>query len=127
MTLKDELNAENGSFLLELRSELNWNHNAFMNLLTELFAEYKRTKANPELSRDIASGIWYISNFIENWTEHEDFPKIYSNKYYEMAYELIYDFAYAYFMSEIPYESESDIENKLIELETIYNNVLPKN
>jgi hypothetical protein len=123
MTLKDELNAENGSFLLELRSDLNWNHKSFINLLNGLFAEYKRTKGNPDLSRDIASGIWYISDFIENWTKHPDFPKIYSNEYYETAYQLIYDLSYAYFMAEIPYTSESEIENKLAQLETYYYSV----
>ena len=120
MTLKEELNAADGSFLLELRSDLKWNHNSFINLVTGLFAEYNRTKGNLDLSRDIASGIWYISDFIENWTEHQNFPKIYPDEYYEKAYELIYDLAYSYFMAESPYDSESEIENKIAELTTIY-------
>lgn len=95
MTLKDELNAENGSFLLELRTDLNWNHNSFINLLTEINNEYERTKANSNLSRDIACGIWYISDFIKNWAENKSFPKEYSAEYYEKAYELIFDLSYS--------------------------------
>ena len=119
MTLKDELNAENGSFLLELRTDFNWNHNSFVNLLSELNNECKRTKEDQYLSRDIASGIWYISDFIKSWTEHKNFQKKYSAEYYEKAYELINDLAHSYFMSESPYQSESGIENKITELKNV--------
>lgn len=114
MTIKDELNAEEGSFLLELRTDLNWNHSSFVNLLTELNNECKRTKGNPNLSREIASGIWFISDFIKNWTEHKNFPKIYPQEYYAKSYELITDLANTYFMTESLYESESEIENRIM-------------
>lgn len=123
MTLKDELNAEDGSFLLELRTNLNWNHDSFINLLTELNTECKRTKENLNLSRDTACGVWYISDFIKNWTVHPNFPKVFADEYYEKAYQLINDLAYSYFMAESPYESESEIENKISELKTFYNTV----
>lgn len=117
MTLKDELNAEDGSFLLELRTNLIWNHNSFINLLTEINREYKRTKEDSKLSREIASGIWYISDLIKSWTEHENFPKKHSAEYYEKSFELINDLAYSYFMSESPYQSENEIENKINSLQ----------
>ncbi len=119
MTLKDELNAENGSFILELRTKLHWNHNSFINLLTEINKEYKRTKENSNLPRDIASGIWYISVFIKSWSEHNSFPKEYVPEYYEKAYEIINDLAYSYFMSESPYQSESEIEIKISKLKNV--------
>ena len=119
MTLKDELNAEDGSFLLELRADLNWNHDSFINLLTELNAECKRTREIQNLPRNIASGIWYISGFIKNWTEHKNFPKKYSDEYYRKACELINHLAYTYFMAESPYEPESEIENKIAELKNV--------
>ena len=119
MTLKDELNSENGSFLLELRTELNWNHNSFINLMTEINNECNRTKRNPNLSREIACGIWHTSDLIKNWTEHKDFPKNYSAEYYEKACELINDLAYCYFMAESPYQSENEIENKIMELKNV--------
>jgi hypothetical protein len=117
MTLSDELNAEDGSFLLELRTDLSWNHNSFINLLKEINRECKRTKYDSELSREIASGIWYISDFIKSWTEHENFPKERPAEYYEKSFELINDLAYSYFMSEPPYQSENEIENKINALE----------
>ena len=98
MKLVDALKAESGSFLLELRTDLNWNHSSFINLLTELNTECKRTKENP------------------------NFPKQLVEEYYEKAYELINDLTYSYFMAESPYESESEIENKIAELKTFYNN-----
>ncbi|WP_435263869.1 hypothetical protein [Tenacibaculum sp. nBUS_03] len=122
MKLIDELKAKNGSFLLELRTDLNWNHDSFINLLTELNDECKRTKENLKLSRDTACGIWYISDFVKNWTEHQNFPKEFAEEYYEKACELINDLAYSYFMAESPYESESEIENKITKLKTFYNN-----
>jgi len=113
MTLKDELNAENGSFLLELRTEFNWNHKSFVNLMTELNNESNKTKNDSELSREITSGFWYVSDFIKNWTEHENFIKKLPTEYYNKAYELINDIVYTYFMSESPYQSENEIENKI--------------
>ena len=119
MTLIEELNAADGSFLLELRINFNWNHTSFINLLIELNKECKLTKEDLQLSREIASGVWYISDFIKSWTENENFPKKYSAAYYEKSYELIGDLAYFYFISESPYLSESEIENKILELNEI--------
>lgn len=119
MTLKDELNAENGSFILELRTELKWNHNSFINLLTKINSECKRTKESSSLPRDIAGRIWYISEFIKSWTEHKSFPKEYTAEYYEKAHGFIYDLAYSYFMAESPYQSETEIENKILELKNV--------
>ena len=119
MTLIEELNAADGSFLLELRINLNWNHTSFINLLIELNKECKLTKEDLQLPREIASGVWYISDFIKSWTENENFPKKYSAGYYEKSYELIGDLAYFYFNSESPYTSESEIENKISELNKI--------
>ncbi|WP_299158797.1 Imm41 family immunity protein [uncultured Tenacibaculum sp.] len=119
MKLIDELNAENGSFLLELRTDFNWNHNSFINLLSELNNECKQTKGDENLSRDIASGIWYISDFIKSWTKHKNFPKKYSDEYYKKAYELINDLAYSYFTSESPYQSENKIDNHITKLKNV--------
>ena len=119
MTLKDELYAENGSFILELRTELKWNHNSFINLLTEINKECKRTNESSSLPRDIAGGIWYISEFIKSWTEHKSFPKEYNDEYYEKAYGLINDLTYSYFMDVSPYQSKNEIEKKVTELKNV--------
>ncbi|MBT1706248.1 hypothetical protein [Chryseosolibacter indicus] len=119
MTLKEELNAADGSFLLELRTELTWNHNAFINLLTKINEECKRTRGDSNLDREIASGIWYSIDFIKDWVNHKNFPKAYSTEYYADAFELLNDLGYYYFMAESPYESEHEIENKIDRLKNV--------
>ena len=119
MTLKEELNATDGSFLLELRTQFRWNHNAFINLLNKINEECKRTKGESSLDREVASGIWYSIDFIKDWVNHENFPKVYSTEYYETAFELLKDLGYYYFMAESPYESESEIENKIDRLKNV--------
>jgi hypothetical protein len=117
--LIDELNAENGSFILELRTELNWNHNSFVNLISELNKEFEKTKNENKLNREIACGIWYISDFIKDWSQHENFPKKLTKEYYAKSYGLIDDLAYQYFMAESIYESKNAIEKKIEEIKTI--------
>ncbi len=119
LKLIDELNAENGSFILELRTELKWNHNSFLNLVSKLDKEFKSTKNENKLNREIACGVWYISNFIKDWSQHENFPKILAEEYYTKSYELIDDLAYQYFMAESIYETENAIEKKIEEIKTI--------
>lgn len=116
LNLLDELNAEDGSFILELRTEFNWNHHSFINLVTELHKEFLKTKNDNQLDRDIACGIWYISTFIKDWSEHENFPKQFPEEYYTKSYELIDDLTYQYFMAESMYNSKNAIEEKIEEL-----------
>ena len=119
LKLIDELNAENGSFILELRTELKWNHNSFLNLVSKLNKEFESTKNENKLKREIACGVWYISNFIKDWSQHENFPKILTEEYYTKSYELIDDLVYQYFMAESVYETENVIEKKIEEIKTI--------
>ncbi|HEY0744183.1 MAG TPA: hypothetical protein VGD40_22105 [Chryseosolibacter sp.] len=113
MTLKKELDAADGSFLLELRTGFSWNHYAFINLLRKIEEECKRTQNDTSLDREIASGIWYSINFIKDWVNHENFPKVYPSKYYEIAFGLLNELGYYYFMGESPYESENEIDGKV--------------
>lgn len=75
MKLKDEINANEGSFLLELRTEYTWNHNAFIRLLSLIHEEHLNTKDNQELSRELAFGIWFLyessRDYILNLTQSE--------------------------------------------------------
>ncbi|SEB36749.1 Immunity protein 41 [Tenacibaculum sp. MAR_2009_124] len=119
MKLIDEFDAKEGSFLLELRTDLNWNHRAFLNLLNNLLQECKKTNDHIILNRNIAEGVWYISHFIKNWSTHRNFRKEYSDEYYEKAYELIYDLATYYFSSFSPYTSGDKFETLLEELENL--------
>ncbi len=119
LKLVDELNAENGSFILELRTELNWNHKSFINLVNKLNKEFKNTKYDKQLNREVARGIWYISHFIKDWSQHENFPKKLTKEYYAKSYELVDDLTYQYFMAESIYETEDTIDKKIEEIKTI--------
>ncbi len=116
LTLMQELNAEDNSFLIEFRIDLNWNHISFVNLLNKLYEECQNRENDTMLSREIAGGIWYISNYIEDWSQHKAFPKKFSKEYYELAYELINDLTYHYFVGESLYQSKSIVDNKIEEL-----------
>lgn len=116
MTLKDELNGENGSFLLDLRTKFIWNHNAFSNLLVNLFEECQRTKADAYLDREISSGIWYLSTVVKDWVENRDSPKIFSQAYHKRAYELLNDLIWTYFMVDSPFNSNFSLFEKEIEV-----------
>ncbi len=119
MELLNELNGEKGSFILELRTNLNWNHTAFVNLMIKLYRESLKTKKDKTLEREIASGVWFISTFIKSFTSHKDFPKKYSLEYYSKAYELINDITWTYFMVDSPFNSEIDVQNELKALEKV--------
>ncbi|AFM05563.1 hypothetical protein Fleli_3232 [Bernardetia litoralis DSM 6794] len=120
LKLIEELNAEDNSFLIQLRSNLHWNHNSFMNLIDKLYKECQRTEKDTVLDREIACGIWYISTFIKDWSTDENFPQKFSEEYYENAYELIDDLVYHYFMAKSLYIYKSIIEDKIKEMKLFF-------
>lgn len=122
LTLIEELNVEDGSFLIELRINLNWNHVSFINLLNKLYEECQNRENDRMLSREIAGGIWYISTFVKDWSQHEDFPKKFSKEYYELAYDLINDLTYHYFVGESLYQSKSTVDDKIEEMKNKFTN-----
>lgn len=122
LTLIEELNAEDNSFLIELRINLNWNPVSFINLLNKLYIECQDRENDTMLSREIAGGVWYISTFIKDWSQHEDFPKKFSKEYYELAYELINDLTYHYFVGGSLYQSKSRVDNKIEEMKNKFTN-----
>ncbi|CAL2091315.1 protein of unknown function [Tenacibaculum sp. 190524A02b] len=79
-----------------------------------------RIKETKTVSRETASGVWYISYFIKSLSSHQNFPKKQSKVYYEKAYELINDLAFYYFMGVSPYQSEQEINSKILELNNLY-------
>lgn len=120
LKLIDELHAKDGSFLIQLRPSLNWNHNSFMNLIDKLYEECQRTEKDTTLDREITCGIWYISTFIKDWSTHENFPQKFPKEYYEKAYELIDDLVYYYFMAESLYIYKSVVEDKIKEIKLFF-------
>ncbi|MGM1046979.1 hypothetical protein SAMN05661091_1625 [Paenibacillus uliginis N3/975] len=113
----DEVTAGEGSFLIEIRIELNWDHYKFQNLLLLLNEFLKTNEAGDYLERELSAGIWYVTNFIPHWTSHESFRKSnnYSEEYYRSAYELLEFIASWYFMGHCPFIGD-DMNSEIMKL-----------
>ena len=108
--LKREFDAEDGSFLVKLRSDLEWDKEAFSRLASVMQACCEEHENVETLERWITEGFWYIPTFVRSWTTHENFPRVHSKEYYEKAYQRLDDLAYWFFMGESGY-----LEGKVFE------------
>ena len=101
--LRDEFEAADGSFLIQLRPALEWDKAAFTRLTTAMRSCCERTHRDDTLPRWIAQGFWYVPTFVRDWTTHPNFPQVHAPEYYEQAYRRLDDLAYWYFFGESPY------------------------
>jgi len=108
--LKYEFSAEDGSFLDELRTRLNWDKGLFLQLLSAMKACCESTETSDTLDRQTAQGFWYCSRFIPQWTSHERFPRHFSAEYYKCAYQLLDGLADWYFFGESPSGSVFELD-----------------
>jgi len=118
LTLIEELNAEEGSFFIELRGSANWKHTAFMNLIEKFYEECQKRENDAMLSREIAGGVWDIHDCIKGGNRYV--PNNFSEDYYEKAYELIDDLVYHYFRGESLYIYKSVVEDKIKEMKLFF-------
>lgn len=100
--LKSEFDAEDGSFLIQVRGNLKWDNEAFLRLITAMKACCLETKDLQSLERWQANGFWYFSTTVRDWTAHSNFPKLYSAEYYQRAYLILDELAYWFFFGEQP-------------------------
>lgn len=108
--LEHELNAGDGSFLIKLRCDLEWDRAAFTRL-TDAMKQCCEELAGAEvIDRWLAGGFWYLSFFVKDWTTHPNFPKKEPDDYYAKAYERLDSLAYWFFMGESPYEGAQGFE-----------------
>lgn len=101
--LKREFDAEGGSFLIILRTELRWDWTAFHQLTAAMYDVAEEVRGRPTIESWIAEGFWYCDTWIREWTGHPNFPRP-SEPEYPAALELIHDLAYFLFIGESPYE-----------------------
>ncbi|KAM3091698.1 hypothetical protein ACKFKF_32730 [Phormidesmis sp. 146-12] len=104
--LKKEFEAEEGSFLIQLRPDLTWNKAAFARLTLVMQACCEEYSQTATLDRWIAQGFWYIPSFVRDWTTHPNFPQIHTPEYYEQSYQELDDLAYWFFMGESLYNND---------------------
>lgn len=114
LILIQELNAEDNSFLIELRGNANWKHTSFLNLLEKFYEECQKRENDSMLSREIAGGVWDLYDVVKSCNQH--LKNKFSEEYYELAYELINDLMYHYFVGESLYIYKSVVDNKIEEM-----------
>jgi hypothetical protein len=108
--LKYEFEAREDSFLLKVRTQMEWDKVAFSRLVHAMKVYCEKEAGTESVERWIASGFWYIPQFTRDWTTHPSFPREHSDEYYEQAYHLLDALAYWFFMGESPYEKGKEIE-----------------
>jgi hypothetical protein len=108
--LKNEFEAGDGSFLIKLRPNLEWDKAAFNRLASAMKLCAERVSLEPKLERWVAEGFWFVPRFVREWATHSSFPKVYPTEYYERAFTRLEDLAYRYLMGQSPYESGEHFE-----------------
>jgi len=112
-TLKREYEAQDGSFLLEVRTSLRWDREVFSRLTAAMKQCCIDSAGKDVLDRWLAELFWYLSDFVRDWTMHPNFPRMYPREYYEKAYERLYNLAYWYFRGYSPYTDNVRFDDPL--------------
>jgi hypothetical protein len=111
--LRQEFQAAEGSFLLNVRTALEWDVVAFRRLTREMLAYVRSREPGRDIPQWAAEGFWFASWFVESWTQHPNFPRPLPAEYYRDAYERLHDLAFWLFQGTCPYEDPSTFEQPL--------------
>ena len=106
--LKTHFDAENGSFLLNLRGENTWDRRAFDQLIHAMKSCCISSAADESLERWIAAGFLSTGASTRNWLSHSASRLNRSAEYYKAATELLFELEYWYFLGESPAGAEAD-------------------
>lgn len=117
--LQYEFDAEEGSFLLQLRIDFFWDHSKLIRVLRLMGDCCKHIENASSISRYWADGFWHFSKFVESWSSHPNFPKIYSQAYYDKTYEIIYVVCGWFFSGRYPWTIENGLEKSITELNVL--------
>ena len=103
LVLRNEFEAGDGSFLIQLRPHLTWDKTSFTRLITVMQRCCEDYSEAETLDRWMAEGFWYVPTFVRDWTKNQNFPRSHPPEYYDSAYERLDDLAYWFFYGESPY------------------------
>ena len=95
--LRREFDAEEGSFLLRLRGDLEWDRTAFTRLEQAMRAACEQCQGDEKLDRWLADGFYEVATWVPMWTSHANFPRPAPEAYYEDCLERISDLASWFF------------------------------
>lgn len=119
IVLWHEFFAEEGSFLVQLRVDRHWDKAAFdrlteaMRICCKKYEQEQQTEEQrmqaitTELPRWLASGFWYFSHFVRDWTSHPAWKEEYTREpdYFNHAYKQLDELALWFFEGLSPYRS----------------------
>ena len=111
--LHDEFNAAEGSFLLRVRTALEWDAVAFRRLTREMLAYVRSREPGRDIPQWAADGFWFVSWFVESWTQNPNFPRPLPAEYYRDAYERLHNLAFWLFQGTSPYEDPGVFDRPL--------------
>lgn len=66
--LRREFDAEDGSFLIQLRCDFHWDKNAFQRLTQAMYEVAKDLENQDHLPKWVAHGFWFVEKFTSQWT-----------------------------------------------------------
>ncbi|AUG78661.1 hypothetical protein CFP65_3886 [Kitasatospora sp. MMS16-BH015] len=95
--LRQEFDAEEGSFLLRLRCDLHWDRAAFRRLERAMRLVCEQNQAATQLDRWVAEGFHSVPSWVADWTAHPQFPRPEPDRYYRACIERLSDLATWYF------------------------------
>lgn len=98
--LRHEFDAEDGTFLIQLRCNLRWDRNAFRRLV-DAMEGYLQSERDPDIiPRWIACDFWHLDWFVRQWSSHENFPREHPQAYYEAAWQRLNALAFRLFLED---------------------------
>lgn len=108
--LRREFDAEEGSFMIQLRCSLVWDKTAFSRLVQAMEWCAAAHEGQETIARWIAFGFWYLETNVPDFSQHPNFPRPYGDEYYEGAYRRLRDLSYWLFVGECIYEGGGPLE-----------------
>lgn len=108
-TLRSEFDAEDGSFLLQLRCDLEWDREAFARLVTAMEACAAAHAGRETIERWVAEGFWYVGWFVPEWSRHKNFPRP-EVAYHQRACQRLWDLSWWLFTGNHPREGGGPLD-----------------
>jgi hypothetical protein len=108
--LRGEFEAEDGSFLLQLRVDLTWDPVAFDRMTALMLEVVKARESEAPIPRWLAEGFWFVDSSVKDMSTHPNFPRPFDDQYYDRAYRRLFDLAYWLFRGESPYQGGEGFE-----------------
>ncbi len=107
--LRREFDAEEGTFLLRLRVELEWDRPAFSRLIRVMEQCAVEHEGSDRIERWIACGFWFLEQTAADWVGHPDRGRTGDEEYYRQACMRLRDLASWLFFGASPFEGQGPL------------------